>query len=178
MSHSHSGVLQHPCPVTRCQPPWGRGAGVIHGRDSGLTNPADRGAHGLPAAATRANCEADAGGFLHTSSLSSLWLHLAVWQAGPGFLWAWGMVATEFGPAASPGHFCLFVGKVQFSMKFAVCFWSGSPCHLTFRSSATWPALGMETFLTQGLGTNREVVHRGRKAPYRCGLPLINEMTD
>lgn len=37
------GVLQHPCPVTRCQPPWGREAGAIPGRDLGLTSPADGG---------------------------------------------------------------------------------------------------------------------------------------
>lgn len=95
--------------------------------------PGRRGSHGMPAATIRANCEADAWGFLHTSNISVFWLCLAVWQAGAGFLWAWGMVVTQFGPASSP-------------------------CHPTFRSSATCSVLGMETFLTQGLGIDREVV--------------------
>lgn len=69
-----------------------------------------------------------------------------------------GMVAMQFVPVDSPGHFCLFVVKVQCSMKLAVCFWRGSPCPPTSRSSATCPALGMETFPSQGLGMSREVI--------------------
>lgn len=71
--------------MRRCQPLRGWDMGVIHGRDSGLTSLADRGAHGLPAVTTRANCEADAQGYLHTSNISSLWLCLAEWQAGAVF---------------------------------------------------------------------------------------------
>lgn len=89
-----------------------------------------------------------------------------------------GMVAMQFAPLASHGHFCLFMVKVQCSMKLAVCFWRGSPCHPTFRSSAACPVLGMETFLTQCLGMSRQVIPWRQNNTYRCGLPLINEMID
>lgn len=103
----------------------------------------------------------------------SLQLCLAVWQAGAVLLQAWGTVATQFGRVTLATS-DLFVVNVQCSMKLAVCFWRGSPCHPTFRSSATCPAHGMGPFLTQGLGKSREVVSWRQNNTYRCGLAVIH----
>lgn len=171
MSQSHSGVLQPPCPVSRCQPFWGRDVGVIHGRDSGLPSLTDGGVHGLPAAATRANFEADAWGYLHTTTISS---------AVPGSVAGRSCVSAGMGHGGhavwpcNPGHFRLFMVNVQCSMKLAVCFWRGRSCHPTFRSSATCPAHAMGPFLTQGLGKSREVVSWRQNNTYRCGLAVIH----